>query len=275
MEQSWLFSRILASSVRGAYPRATKWLWKTVYDVLSMNWRDQDWRFMNYGYHPDGEPFVLLPEDEPERPSIGLYAQALDGIETHGARVLEVGCGRGGGASYVARYLQPASVVGLDYSAATVRRAQELNSGVPRLSFQRGDAEHLPFPDASFDIIVNIESSHCYSNMPAFAAEVARVLRPGGWFTFADMRLAQVVPDLDRMLTAPGLEIVEKRDLTPGVMAALDADEARKRARIDRAPVMKRFMAEFSGTRGSILYTGIASGEVAYVARRLKKPDVS
>jgi SAM-dependent methyltransferase len=275
MDQSWLFSRILASSARGAYPKARKWLWKTIYNVLSINWRDPDWRFMNYGYRPDGEPFELLPEDEPDRAFVGLYVQAMDGLETSGARVLEVGSGRGGGASYIARYLQPLSVMGLDYSAVTVRRARELNSGVPRLSFERGDAEHLPFPDASFDIVVNIESSHCYSDMVAFTTEVARVLRPGGMFTFADLRSAVLIPDLDKILTASGLEVVEERNLAPGVIAALDAAEDRKRARISKAPFMKRFMAEFSGTRGSVLYAGISSGDVAYVARRLKKPDAS
>ena len=45
-----------------------------------------------------------------------------------GARVLEIGSGRGGGSRYIARYHAPASVTGLDYSPETVRIARRLNA---------------------------------------------------------------------------------------------------------------------------------------------------
>ena len=59
---------------------------------------------------------------------------------------------------------------------------------MPGLAFEVGDAERMPFPDASFDAVVNVESSHCYPSMPAFLSEVRRVLRPGGHFLYADLR---------------------------------------------------------------------------------------
>jgi SAM-dependent methyltransferase len=271
MNQSWLFSRILQSYADNQFPRARKWLWSKVYDVLSLGFRDRDWRFMNYGFIPPGEPYPLRPEDEPERAFMGLYIQALEGLPVAGARVLEVGCGRGGGVRYVARYLDPVAVVGLDYSAQTVHRARALNSDVARLTFEQGDAERLPFADQSFDIVVNIESSHCYGNVEAFAREVARVLRPGGWFTFADLRPPAMMPELDRWLAAPGMVLVESRNLAPGVIAALDATDARKRERIGKLSLMRPFMSEFAGTRGSTIYQGLVHGHAVYVARRLQK----
>ena len=268
---SRLFSQVLDVTTPGKYPRAQKWIWRRVYNILSLFWRDQDWRFMNYGFVPEGGPFPLEPADEPERAFIGLYQQAVDGLELSGKRVLEVGSGRGGGSRYIARYYAPASVVGLDYSAETVRRARHINRDTPAVAFETGDAEKMPFADGSFDIVINIESSHCYGDVPAFAREASRVLAPGGYFTFADMRSKGQLTELAEHLSAPGLELVEERSLSKGVIAALDAAESRKRERIGRAFLMRRFIAEFSGAQGSMLYNGLAKGSIVYVAKRYRK----
>ncbi len=268
---SQLFVRLVDAIDRGAFPQSRKWVWRRIYNVMSMFWRDSEWRFMNYGYIPPGPPFALDSEDEPERAFIGLYRQAVVDLPLAGARVLEVGSGRGGGARYIARYYKPASVVGVDYSQKTVKRAQALNGDAPGLTFEVGDAENLPFADTSFDIVVNIESSHCYANVPAFAVEVSRVLAPGGWFTFADMRSRKMIGELDHQLGAPGLELAQTTDLTSGAIAALDAVDARKQERIRRMWLMRRFVSEFAGSKGSIMYEGLASGDVVYQARRYRK----
>jgi ubiquinone/menaquinone biosynthesis C-methylase UbiE len=268
---SRLFSRVLDVASTGKFPRVQKWVWRRIYNLLSLSWRDRDWRFMNYGFVPADAAFPLKAEDEAERAFIGLYQQAVEGLPVEGKRVLEIGSGRGGGSRYIARYHAPASIVGLDYSPETVRRARRINQDTPSLAFETGDAENLPFADGSFDIVVNIESSHCYGNVPAFAREVSRVLAPGGWFTFADMRSKSQLAALDDQLGAPGLELVEQRKISRGVVAALDAAEARKRERIARARLLQRFMTEFSGSKGSALYKGLSRGDVVYVARRYRK----
>lgn len=245
-----------------------------LYNMLSRSWRDGDWRFMNYGFLAPDAAFSLKPEDEPDRPFIGLYQQAVTGLPIAGARVLEVGSGRGGGARYIARYFAPASVTGLDYSATTVRLARRLNQDTPDLTFEAGDAERLPFADGSMDIIVNIESAHCYGDVAAFAREVQRVLAPGGWFTFADLRGKGAIAELDQQLAAPGLTLRHERDLSAGVVAALDAADQRKRERIGRAWLLRGFMTEFAGSKGSTLYGGLASGDVVYIARRYQKANL-
>ncbi len=267
---SRLFSLVLELTTPGKLPRVQKWVWRRVYNLMSLLWRDKDWRFMNYGFLPDA-PFPLQPEDEAERAFIGLYHQAVDGLPVSGKRILEIGSGRGGGARYIARYHSPASIVGIDYSPETVRRARRISGDTRSLSFEVGDAEKLPFADGSFDLVINIESSHCYGNVPAFAREVARVLSPGGWFSFADMRSEGQIASLHDQMSVPGMDLFDERNISSGVVAALDAAETRKRERIGDVWLTRRFMAEFSGSKGSLLYKGLSGGQVIYISRRYHK----
>jgi len=72
-------------------------------------------------------------------------------------------------------------VVGLDFSAAMVDRARALHPPVP---FREGDAEDLPFEDATFDAVaMNFGVLHL-ARPEAAIAEAGRVLRPGGRYGF-------------------------------------------------------------------------------------------
>ena len=95
-------------------------------------------------------------------------------------------CGRGGGCAYLARYRQPAAVLGIDISPRAIAFCRRIHL-VPGLSFRPGDAEALPCPAEAFDVVLNVESSHCYGSMPTFLNEVFRVLVPGGYFLWADL----------------------------------------------------------------------------------------
>lgn len=267
---SRIFDRVTEAVETGAFPRARKWFWKRLYWLLSVMWPDRDWRFMNYGYAPE-TPFALSAEDEADRGFIGLYEQAVAGLPVNGANVLEIGSGRGGGAAYIAAYHNPAKIVGADFSAATVKRARQVNPPSPRLSYVVGDAENLSFPDAGFDIVLNIESSHCYGDQAAFVAEVARVLRPGGMFTWADIRAEAMMPATEAAFDHPDLELVASEDITPGVLRALDMLSARKTERIARVPLISGFLREFAATEGTTLYKAFEDGEAMYLARRYRR----
>jgi SAM-dependent methyltransferase len=268
-----LFKRVLRTMDAGAFPGARRFVWKVIYNTLGRFWRDPDWRFMNYGWlPPEGAmPIELAAEDEPERPFIGLYDHVVRGLPLAGARVLEIGCGRGGGARYVARYFQPSEVLGVDFSAPATDLARRLNSDTANLSFAVGDAERLDLPDASFDIVLNVESSHCYGNMDKFVAESVRVLKPGGWFGWADMRSKATMAATKQSLAHPGMQLERFEDISADVVRALDAANARKQHRIARVWLVRRFMAEFAGTKGSLLYRGLISGEVVYKSGRFRK----
>ena len=83
----------------------------------------------------------------------------------------------------------------------------------------RGDAENLPFPDQSFDAVINIESSHCYPRFPRFLAEVARVLRPGGHFLYADLRLDVRIGEWEAALADAPIRLRSQADIKTQVYA--------------------------------------------------------
>lgn len=262
-----LVGRVVSMAYR--MPPIKRMLWRGWYDFLSRRYQDRQWTFLNYGHRPPqgSVPLALTTEDEPDRSSIQLYHLVASAVDLTGREVLEVGSGRGGGASFVARYLRPSRMVGIDVSPKSVAFCRARHTA-PGLSFEVGNAEHLGFPSASFDAILNVESSHCYGDVGAFVSEVRRVLRPGGHFLYADFRSRTELDAWRAGLLATGLTLIVERDITPGVVAALDADDQWKRdlikARVAR-PLVRAF-GQFAALRGTVLYDKLRDGAVVYRA---------
>jgi ubiquinone/menaquinone biosynthesis C-methylase UbiE len=194
-----------------------RFVWRACYQALAKRVSTPEWAFMNYGYAPTtvdlGTP-PLRSSDERDRLCIQLYLHAIGHCDLRDGDVLEVGSGRGGGASFVSRYLHPRSVTGMDFSPEAVALCNR-HRLAPGLAFVCGDAQSMPFPASSFDAVINIESSHCYESMDTFLSEVRRVLRPGGWVFFADLRNVDSVNTLRERFNACGLT-VEKETMGAG-----------------------------------------------------------
>lgn len=229
--------------------------------------------FMNYGY-ADDQPLTLMPEDEDHRYSIQLYHRVAAAVDLWDAQVLEVGCGRGGGASYVCRYLSPKSVVAVDLAANAIDFCNN-HYQLPNLVFERADAEDLPYPDNTFDALLNVESSICYQYPERFFAEVERVLRPGGHFLYADIRQQDECATWSAQLDALNLVKLEEEDITPNVLRALDHDHERRQRLIkEHVPwLLRHTFNEFAGLQGSqFFYGAFASGEKVYKRFLFQKP---
>ena len=97
--------RFSKSPVLDKSPFLRRLLWRWWYGRLAKKFTQRSWTFMNYGYEPEaGGPVITLDaEDEPDRLCVQLYEQVLAGVSLSGRDVVEVGSGRGGGASYLAR----------------------------------------------------------------------------------------------------------------------------------------------------------------------------
>ncbi len=270
---SSLLAVFLNTIEKGAFPRVQKAVWKWLYHMMASKWRSKNWVFMNYGYLPvdSSTPFDLNINEEHDRCFIGQYHHAVCDVEIEGKRVLEIGSGRGGGASYITRYFKPKQMVGLDYSPSAVELSQHIHKDVDNLTFTEGDAENLPFENNFFDVVVNVESSHCYGNVPAFVAEVERVLKPGGCFTWADFRSPNTRELTEQAFQRPGLKLVHEKDITRNVIKALDDANEQKLNMIAGIPLFKGLFREFSGIKGSMMYNGMTAGDVVYLSKRLIK----
>ena len=102
-----------------------------------------------------------------------------------GARVLDVACGTGNSALPLAR--RGAVVTGVDIATNLLEQARERAAAEGlTISFDEGDAEQLPYPDATFDAVVTMFGA-MFAPRPEFVvAECARVLKPGGLMAMAN-----------------------------------------------------------------------------------------
>lgn len=264
----------LAMKLSQVSPWFKRLLWQRWYQYLA-GYQREDWRFMNYGCAPvddSSQPLVLDPDDEPDRYAIQLYDRVAGAVPLQGLDVLEVGCGRGGGSSFVKRYHRPKHLTGVDFSAKAVRFCQE-NHKREGLSFVHGDAENLPFDDESFEAVINVESSHCYGSMPAFLHQVHRVLRCGGHFLFADLRGAKDCDRLHRQLLETGMAVLKRQDITSHVLEALRQDSARKLDLIQTS-VHKTLIGtfrRFAAIEESDVFDSFRNGAAKYVCYTLRK----
>jgi ubiquinone/menaquinone biosynthesis C-methylase UbiE len=112
-------------------------------------------------------------------------------------RVLQIECGDGEGALFLAREFQRARVRGVDSSEEAVRRASARIGLDPegRIAFKVGSPRSLPFPDDLFDLVAVVDAK------PP-AAEIVRVLRPGGHLIVAYSRRSRAPGGLASRLLA-------------------------------------------------------------------------
>jgi ubiquinone/menaquinone biosynthesis C-methylase UbiE len=235
--------------------------------------QQEDVVFLNWGYEEDPPLGIPLGEsDEPNRYSIQLYHQTATQVDLAGKKVLECSSGHGGGASYITRTLHPASYTGLDFNSDGVAFCQKRHK-LPGLEFVQGDAQNLPFPDESFDAVINVEASHIYPDFERFVSEVTRVLRPGGHFLHADFRNRDSFHEWDVSLGNPRLRIVSEKNISEQVLRGLRLNSPRSEDLINRnLPIfLRRFGREFAVVDGSWFYKDLENGEIEYRAYCLTK----
>jgi SAM-dependent methyltransferase len=226
---------------------------------------NDDVLFMNWAYEENPPMAIPLdPSDEPHRYPIQLYhATATQNGELTGKRILEVGCGQGGGASYITRTLKPESYVALDLNADGIEFCRRRHQ-VPALEFIQGHAEDLPFPAESFDAVINVESSHFYPHFDRFLSEVARVLRPGGAFLYTDIRQWFQCDKWEADLNAAGLRMVSGRDINTEVLRGMELNKPQWDSVWDRmAPGFLRSVST-PPTSGTPLSRDLESGKQFY-----------
>jgi ubiquinone/menaquinone biosynthesis C-methylase UbiE len=147
----------------------------------------------------------LLVNSQGRQRSRMVQARRLLGmVPLEGTRdYLEVGCGTGAVTRFVAGELG-LRAIGIDIDPGQIAAARDgagkAAGEVAGARFEVGDAARLPFEDGSFDIVLSFMATHHTGDPDAALGEVARVLRPGGHFVYADILLPAAVARVGRVL---------------------------------------------------------------------------
>jgi len=115
-----------------------------------------------------------------------------------GEDVLDVGCGAGMDSLVAAQMVGPAgSVTGVDVTPEMVAKARGsiAEMGLGNVRIVEGSAEHLPFDDASFDVVTSNGVIDLVPDKDAVFSEITRVLRPGGRIQLADVTIQNPVSE--------------------------------------------------------------------------------
>src|SRR5260370_16095577 len=122
-------------------------------------------------------------KDKPKDAQNALLGLCADQAQVkRGSRVIDVGCGHGGTARFLAREYG-CSVLGLTISATQHAIAQKLSRALHHqgsVRFELANAETYSFPAESFDLVWNMESSEHFFDKPGYFSKVAGALKPGG-----------------------------------------------------------------------------------------------
>lgn len=225
---------------------------------------------LNYGFSSEPEASVIATA-EPEFYCLRLYEHTVRDTPLAGKDVLEVSCGRGGGARFVSHAFRPRRYLGVDLSAENVRLATE-RAATPGLEFVRGNAEQLDLPSDSFDVVINVEASHLYDDRRSFFREAFRVLKPGGVFCYTDGCWAD--DDCTEDLRSAGFDLLERIEITANVLSALRKDSARREALFDTLAdeQLREEYKRWAGVVGYRAFTRFESGQTRYFSHRLRKP---
>ncbi|HVA23255.1 MAG TPA: class I SAM-dependent methyltransferase [Chloroflexota bacterium] len=160
------------------------------------------------------------------RGKFAIWAELLDDLPLRGdEQVLDTGCGRGAVLAMVAKLLPHGHAVGLDLWTSdqsgnhpeATRRNLELEGVSERCEIQTGDMLAMPFPDASFDLVVssmaihNIDERAIWYHKRRLQAldEAVRVLKPGGRMVITDVWSSVYA----QHLRTRGLDQVQRRPL--------------------------------------------------------------
>jgi SAM-dependent methyltransferase len=142
---------------------------------------------------------------------VAEVARVLEGHDLGGKSVLDIGCGAGGIDLALVRDHDAGYVTGIDVEDPVLARARALVDAAglaARIGLVKVAPGRLPFPPGAFDVVFSKDSIVHIPDKHALMAEVARVLKPGGWFLASDWLIGTeaVSAQMAEYIAAEGLD---------------------------------------------------------------------
>ena len=194
-------------------------LWGYIHDNHSDFLGSENYyNYMNHGYYPPHEN--LFDYHKIFKHSASMYLQMFDGVDTKNKSLLEVGCGRGGGINLLSKMHDFKNIEACDLTEAHINHCQKYVDGI---KFKVSDAENLDYEHNQFDVVLNVESSHCYDGLDSFFSSIQKILKPDGVFLYTDSFNTLNIPYVEQRLSLY-FKNVKKEDITNNVMQACEHD---------------------------------------------------
>jgi SAM-dependent methyltransferase len=223
--------------------------------------------FFNGGLMPLSPDLMELPGLGGTPSQANLYhfvmLDQLAGLVWEPARLLEIGCGAGGGLRYARAAWPRSALIGVDASGSAIAAATARLAGQPGITVMQARGEALPLPDAVFDVVISI-GTLTNVGAGAFLREAARVMLPGAYLSLSagtGWSAVDYAAMLRRHGAEAGLDLIRFEEITPGTMAAIAADAEAHAAMIARLPFFLRGQArEWAALPGSVRHARYLAG---------------
>ena len=161
--------------------------------------------------------------------------------KTGDVHILDIGCGNGKMLAYL-QQRTGAYIHGFDYSEEAIRTAKELF--LQRAEFREGIIGEIDYPEASFDVVISMDTMYFTKDMTAFVAQVKRWLKPGGVF-FVGYQEGDVMPKTADMHTTRLAEALRMNNLHYEATDITDATyELLQKKRLTALKHQRAFLAE-------------------------------
>jgi ubiquinone/menaquinone biosynthesis C-methylase UbiE len=151
------------------------------------------------------------------------YSQKLAARGFQRGKIIDVGCGFGATNLILAERFVDSEIIGIDLSEPLLGLARADARGAAlekRVRFEKADVQKIPYPDNSFDVVVNVNMVHLVEDPIAMLNEIERILVPRGHLLIADLRrslLGMLEEEIKAGLTIGGArKLFNQSDLRPG-----------------------------------------------------------
>jgi len=258
----------LPKSLKAPYK---KFYWRLFYNYIGIVGKLRPAKFLNHGFAEEGVTIDNISLSDLGKLPEKLYLHLFEQAPPTGKHVIEIGCGRGAGLALMQEYYQPARTVGLDLSDTNIGRCKKLYRNL-NIEFIRGNAEKQIFPDETFDVVFNLESSHCYVSKRKFYENVHSILKDNGYFVYSDaFWYDPLIEAMEKEFDEIGFDLEKKEDISSQVFHAIEIKSIIKEYYAQGPSKPKNVMNNFVAGPGSEMYEYFRNGSVKYFLYVLRK----
>ncbi|CDW73059.1 UNKNOWN [Stylonychia lemnae] len=258
--------------------------WKYLYNKYLQETYYPQLDTANYGFAILSEDGIYL--DNYKRNESVLNYQLYDHAvlmhanisDLRGKTLMDVSCGRGGGLRHLIEEFNPSIAYGVDISQESLNFSEKLigSQHKTKIEYIQADAEKLmsvqQLSESSVDVLINIQSSHCYDDLRKFFEGVKYLLKEDGVFIYADFRQTDQYQIIDSLINE-NFDVLKYEDIRRNVFHAMQLQSQFKTEQIlqESSWYLQLFLPFYLGLEGTKMYRDFEKGNKTYYLYTLRK----